>query len=450
MKLTTLNKIFAGILAAGSLSQVARAQSADALIDKLVSKGVLTVDEANDLREETDKGFESAYQVKSGLPDWVTTLRIGGDFRGRYEAFYSDDPRWSDRTRFRYRIRPGIVATIKDNFEVGFRLTSSEPTGTFGGDPISGNTTFQDNASKKFVYIDLAYAKWTAINNATWSGTLALGKMENPYVFSDMIFDADYTPEGFGQQVAFHLSPDHSLKLNAGEFVLDEINQSGNGLRASEDSYMLGAQVRLDSTWSKHIASTIGFGFLMITADQSLTEGAPAGPTVPNVNGIVNVAGNTRVNGLLVNNYNPWTADAAVTYTMDSFPMYNAAFPIRLAGEYLQNPAADDQNEAYSVGVTFGKAGKKGLWEVSYRWKHLEADAWWEEVVDSDFGTISPANGRYFAGTNVEGHIFKASYSPYDSLTFGITYFLTEQISGVPKGYDENMGRLQIDAVWKF
>jgi hypothetical protein len=432
-----------GLLALTSVG--AQAQSSDALIDKLVQKGLLTADEAKDLREEADKGFDSAFQVKTGMPDWITSMRIGGDFRGRFEGFYSDDDRWSDRTRFRYRVRPSIIATIKDNFEVGFRLTSSEPQSNFGGDPISGNTTFQDNASKKFVYVDLAYAKWTAINNATWSAALALGKIENPYVFSDMIFDADYTPEGFAQQLAFNLAPEHSLKLNAGEFVLDEINQSANGLRASHDPYMLGAQVRLDSTWSKRIATTVGFGVLTVGADESLTEGAPAGPTVPNVN-----SGNTRVNGLLVNNYNPWIADAAFTYTLDSFPMYNTAFPIRFTGEYMHNPAAEEQNDAYSVGVTFGKAGKKGLWEVSYRWKHLESDAWWEEVVDSDFGTINPANGRYFAGTNVEGHIFKASYSPYDSLTFGITYFLTEQIAGVPKGYDEKMGRLQIDAVWKF
>src|SRR4051812_14114102 len=162
------------------------AQSSDALLDKLVDKGILTVKEANDLREESDKGFNSAYQVKSGVPDWVTNLRIGGDFRGRYEMFTSDDPTFTDRHRLRYRVRPGIVATIKDDFEVGFRLTSSEPQANFGGDPISGNTTFQDNGSKKFVYIDLAYAKWTAINNPLWSATLTIGKMENPFVFSDM------------------------------------------------------------------------------------------------------------------------------------------------------------------------------------------------------------------------------------------------------------------------
>ena len=470
------------LMAVASVST--QAQSADAIIDKLVDKGILTVDEAKELREESDQNFGSAYQVKSGMPDWVTSLRIGGDFRGRYEMFNSDDPTFVDRHRFRYRVRPGIVATIQDNFEAGFRLTSSEAQGTFGGDPISGNTTFQDNASKKFVYIDLAYGKWTAVNNALWSANFTVGKMENPFVFSDLVFDADYTPEGLSQQFNFNLSEAHQLKLNLGEFVLDEVSIS------SRDPFMFGAQMRLESVWNKHISTSLGIGALTISSEQNLNEtaagpsttvavvnnsgqvlntaggiydpadaaqriqtrsiaGAGASSAVPNIN-----SGNTRDGGVLANNFNPYIADAAFTYTLESFPMYHAAFPIRLGAEYMNNPAADDHNEAYSFGITFGKSGKKGLWDISYRWKHLQADAWYEEVVDSDFGGLRPSSGAtratYAAGTNVEGHIFKASYSPFDSLTLGVTYFLTELIANTPSDFDEKVGRLQVDAVWKF
>jgi hypothetical protein len=469
-------KLLPGAVLAALSCLSASGQSGDAIIDKLVDKGILTVDEANELKEEADKGFTSSYQVKSGIPDWVTSLRIGGDFRGRYEMFTTDEANFTDRHRFRYRIRPGIVATIKDNFEVGFRLTSSEAQGSFGGDPISGNTTFQDNASKKFVYIDLAYGKWTAINNALWSATLTVGKMENPFVFSDMVFDGDYTPEGLAQQFGFNLSDAHQIKLNFGEFALDEISTSNS------DPFMFGAQLRLESIWTKHIATSLGISALSITAEQNLSEtaagpatrvqvvdqagnpvldnagnpttreipGAAASSSVPNVN-----SGNTRSGGVLANNFNPWIADAALTYTLESFPRYNAPFPIRFTAEYMNNPAAEEHNEAYSFGVTFGKSGKKGLWDVSYRWKHLQADAWYEEVVDSDFGGLRPASGTplrsaYASGTNVEGHIFKATYSPFDSLTIGVTYFLAELIANVPADFDEKIGRLQLDAVWKF
>jgi hypothetical protein len=451
-------------LAALVAARSSYAQSADALIDKLVDKGILSVKEANDLREETDKGFNAAYQVKSGLPDWVTNLRIGGDFRARYDSIFSDNDGWPDRNRFRFRVRPGIYATLKDNFEVGFRLTSGEARDPFGGDPISGNVSYQDNASKKSIYIDQAFGKWTFLNNPSWFGSFTIGKMENPFVFSDMIFDPDYTPEGAAQQFGYNINESHGLKLNLGEFVLDEVSASNS------DPYMFGAQLRLESVWTPHIATSIGLSALAITAEQNLQEtpassfqvvdttGAtrtvttPASSAVPNVN-----TGNTRVNGVLANNFNPLIADVALTYTLDSFPLYNAAFPIRVGGEYANNPAGGDKNEAYSFGVTLGKSGKKGLWDLAYKWKHMERDFWYEEVVDSDFGGFYPptpttAVGRptYGPGTNLEGHVIRANYSFYDSLTFGVTYYLAHILDGDPPGFDKNVNRIQVDAIWKF
>ena len=143
------------------------------------------------------------------------------------------------------------MVTIKDNFEVGFRLTSSEPDSSlndggasedtqFGGDPISGNTTFTDNASKKFVYIDLAYGKWTPVNTDFWSAAFTIGKMQNPFSLSDLVFDSDYTPEGLAQQFSFALAEAHQLELNLGQFALEE---AGN---LAKDSYMLGAQARVE------------------------------------------------------------------------------------------------------------------------------------------------------------------------------------------------------------
>ena len=416
----------------------AHGETADALIDKLIDKGILTVDEAKELREEADKGFDSAYQIKSGLPDWVTSLRVGGDFRARYDMIHSDHHEFTDRHRFRYRVRPGIWAKLRDNFEVGFRLTSGEPVGNFGGDPISGNSTFQNNASKKFAYIDLAYVSWAAIDNDTWSSTLTVGKMENPWVFSDLVFDGDYTPEGFAQQFEFNLNEQHKLALNLGEFSLDELSGS------SRDPWLLGGQFRLESKWTERIGTRLGVGGLLITAEESLSEPPGGTPAVQDVN-----TGNTRNAGVLTENYNPIIADAAFTYTLDDFWGYKGKFPIRVATEYLNNPGADDENEGYSVGVTFGKSGKKGLWDIEYRWKHLESDAWYEEMVDSDSAALFPgASAR--AGTNIEGHVIRASYSPYDSLTIGVTYFLMERITGVTRELDEELNRVLVDAMWRF
>ena len=94
----------------------ASAQSSDALIDKLVEKGILSVKEANELRAETDKGFSQAYSVKSGMPEWVNSLKFTGDLRLRYDGIYNDDPGFVDRQRFRYRLRFGATAILNDHF----------------------------------------------------------------------------------------------------------------------------------------------------------------------------------------------------------------------------------------------------------------------------------------------------------------------------------------------
>src|SRR5438034_11284558 len=117
MRTKSLNKVLAAaalasLACAGSL----KAQSSDALIDKLVEKGILTVKEANELREETEKNFNQAYSVLSGMPDWVTALKFNGDFRGRFEGHSSENENFVDRYRLRYRLRFGVTATLFDNF----------------------------------------------------------------------------------------------------------------------------------------------------------------------------------------------------------------------------------------------------------------------------------------------------------------------------------------------
>jgi len=120
--------------------------------------------------------------------------------------------------------------------------------------------------------------------------------------------------------------------------------------------------------------------------------------------------------------------------------------------------------------VTLGKAGRQGTWELSYRYKRLEQDAWYEEFVDSDFGayyryaplevpgvpgtsTLSGRKSGYNAGTGIKGHLIKVSYSPADSTTVSASIFLTELINplSVPGvDTDSSMFRLQVDAIWKF
>lgn len=429
---------------------IANAQSADALMDKLVEKGVLSVKEANDLREQADKNFTTAYSVKSGLPEWVSALRFNGDFRGRIDGIYAEDNGFTDRSRARYRLRFGAVASLFNNFEVGLRLGSGELDSypRSGIDPISNNQTFSNNGSKKGIFIDQAYAKWTALNSEAGTASLIFGKMENPFVFSDILFDQDYTPEGLAVQTSFPLSDKHTLKPTAAAFMLDEL--AGE----VDDPMLFAGQVRLDSAWSKKISTTAGVSILSIANEEFLTN-----TDVPNVN-----AGNTRNDlGAPAYDFHPVVGDLGFTYLLDSFPMAKGAFPIRVGGDYIYNEGAPSEadNTAWSAGVTFGKAGKKGAWEIGYTYKWVGANAWWEELADSDFGAYYPSalanSGRsaeYSAGTNLKGHVTRIAYSPLDSLTLSLKWAFVDQISSrdtsAEGGFNGKTHRLQLDAMLKF
>jgi len=457
--------LFAGTVALMALTTTSRAQTAgDALIDKLEQKGILTSEEAKDLREENSQdfagnftnSFDSAFSKKTGMPDWVTDYKLSGDFRGRFEDFTSDNPNFVDRIRFRYRLRAGLTVDMKDNLQVGFRLGTGDPVTGFGtqtGNPLSNNSSFQDNGTKKFVYIDTAYGKWTPLSGGDWTLSTIFGKMDNPFQFTPMVFDSDLTPEGGAAQGSYKINDSHSISFVGAAFILDEEKAS------SQDPFLYGGQMVWNAKWSPKWTSSLGAGAFNIVNDKMLTTA-----NVPYVN-----QGNTRTaGGTLVKDYNPLIADASVTYTLETFPFYNGAFPVRLAAEYMENPGASGNNRGYWGGVTFGKSGKKQTWDLLYRYEYLEADAWYDQLVDDDNGAyyqtaptgaplgsaFSGTSYGWFGGTNIKGHLVKFNYSITDSLTFSMTCFINDLIN---PGLNAPLGEPQshaihafADLMWKF
>src|SRR2546426_5687003 len=133
-------------------------------------------------------------------------------------------------------------------------------------------------------------------------------------------------------------------------------------------------------------------------------------------------------------------------------------FPIKLGGEFMKNPGANTQNEAWTAGLTVGKAGRKGLWDISYAYKIIRPDAWFEEFPDDDFTGLyqvgPPGSGfgaGFRGGTNVKGHIVKANYSLFDSTTFTVTYYHGELVNNPnPGGASSAVDHLLVDLMWRF
>jgi Putative porin len=455
-------QLSAALLAAAAgmtFATIGHAQSVEGLLNKLVDKGILTQAEADGLRSESTNTATSSFSSKITGAAWIKDLKFGGDFRGRFEENNADNPAYFTRDRFRYRLRVGVTAKLLDGFDIGLRLASGDPmtggaiNGNPGGLPITANQTMGSLESRKFIWIDAAYAKWTPVHDETWTVTGIIGKMDNPFQLSNMVWDYDINPEGGAFQLACNITDKHTLKGNGAFFVLDEINQGVNAvptLQPSHDPYLYGFQALLESKWSPKFDTSLGVAFFDIAHGDSLNARAQ-----PFYN-----SGNTRdANGFLVYDFNPIIGTASATYKLAKFPLYRGEFPLKLIGEYMENPGASANNKAYRVGGVLGKAGKKGTWEISYRYQRLEADAWFDALVDDDNGafyavgnpqmTGTGKTSGWYGGTNVRGHLVQATYSFTDFFNLMFTYYLNDLIINVP-GQSSGASHFMVDLNWKF
>jgi hypothetical protein len=446
-KTTTKVAIFAGAAALMALTPQTHAQSSvDALLNKLEQKGILSVDEADQLKAENAQDsaadFNKALGAKFPMPDWITSYKFSGDFRGRMDERTTSNPAQEDNMRLRYRLRFGLDVNMKDNLMVGFRLGTGDAPGPLGGNGLSNNTTLQGNGTKKFIYVDTAYGKWTPINDGTWMVAGTIGKMNQPFMETPMIFDPDYTPEGGALQSTYKINGKNSLAFNGAAFVL-----AYSGTASQNMSFVYGGQVLWNANWTDKISSSLGVAAYDIVNRDLLTT-ANAG------NG--NKGNALDANGAPYYNLNPVVVDASVTYKLDSFPLYPGAFPIKLIGEYINNPGAPNSggivgsapsgNQGYYAGFVLGQAGKKGTWDVGYRYEAVDANAWFAQIINDDNLAY---NGGFAGGTNIKGHLFTADYALTDALLFSFTCY-DNSLIGNTTGSNSHAIHAMADLMWKF
>jgi hypothetical protein len=162
---------------------------------------------------------------------WYDRIKFGGDLRLRYEGFWYpeqfDDGR---RDRFRFRLRVGMKAQVKDNLEVGFRLVSGNPD-----NPISDNQSFDSGFDKTTIAISDAYVKYAATDFFDFYG----GKFRPKGVWSatDFEWDDDLSVEGLFQAFGWKFGGAvKKLDFNIWQYVM---NESGSG----SDSFNFGGQI---------------------------------------------------------------------------------------------------------------------------------------------------------------------------------------------------------------
>ena len=143
----------AGALAAiAAVSRGLCADASDPLLDMLIKKGILTEQEAKDIKTEADTNAVPISASKWKLSDSIKSIGLFGDVRFRYEYRGADNPTalaqsTSDtyrRERFRYAFRAGIRGDLFDDFNYGVRIETSSSARsswvTFGDDNTTPST----------------------------------------------------------------------------------------------------------------------------------------------------------------------------------------------------------------------------------------------------------------------------------------------------------------------
>jgi len=136
----------------------------------------------------------------------IGPLSFSGDFRLREDAFFGGP---SDRSLQQnlqnYRLRFNVDIQLSDDFSGGFTLASGNIN-----DPTSTNQTLTGFYARKPISLDRAFIQYRPKYFKPLR--LVAGKFTYPWYNTELTWDKDLNPEGFGQTLNFELTSTPVLK----------------------------------------------------------------------------------------------------------------------------------------------------------------------------------------------------------------------------------------------
>lgn len=436
------------LAAAVLIGAAAPAQANDAILDLLVKKGVVSQREANDIREQADADMAKQVEVnnKTKVAPFLQSMEWAGDMRLRGEYFSFGDgvtngPNNNDRLRFRYRLRFGFVSKLQDWATVGVKLAS-------GNENVSANQTMGSYGSRKPVGIDQAYvavtppfADWMTVTGGKFDSKL----MWQPAFGSPLVYDNDNSFEGVHERLEYSFGEQKQYTVfgSFGQFIQNE-NAAANDVYLLD--FLLGLQAKTGP-----VKTTIAGGTYYTQNLGGVNRAAAettAGGEANNGNAI-SAAGN------YVDDFRVFYGRGETAWTINEKKFFGTPNLLTFSGEYLQNINGGWERTGYgtrgwSGQIAYGATKKQGEWMVGYQYKRLEANATWDMLTDSDWGSSG--------GTDRKGHVFMATYNIRDWWSLGMKTFVTEKISRSAGGTGGAAGanspadilRVQVDTVVKF
>lgn len=440
-------------------------QDANALLDLLVRKKLITAQDAAEVRAEMAKEAKAKSKstsapattststvpiTTSSSEKWklstpITEIELYGDARVRYEIRngenVSDDT--LQRNRERYRLRLGLRGTLADDWFFGVRLETSQSarsTNVTIADDTSGSSAGGGGPFAKGsdgINVGQAYLGYKGFPDIT----LTVGRMPNPMVTTVMTWDPDINPEGLAEQwkhtftVPFgggesqstpsfskeetsvagskRQSDGSNLKidvfLNFGQFVYDDANPE-NPIGPSPkripntDAFLLAWQAGAKFTFPNSLYAQIAPAFYNYTGAGDTFNTTFSGDPGKNQTGI---------NNLLV-----FDLPAEIGWKLGDIPMrFFADFSVNLNGDdraaAAGHPGKGDQRYAYQIGAGIGQLKKKNDWQLNVFWQHQEQFALDPNLVDTEFWDTK---------LNLEGVGVTAAYMLSDAVWVQLLY----------------------------
>jgi len=309
----------------------------------------------------------------------ASRLAVAGDLRLRTQRDSSNDHA-PDRHSGQVRGRLGATYAVNDVVSIGTRLV----TGDYN-DPNSVDVQLSNFSNKFQTSLDLAYAKLD-YGSAQFYG----GKIPQPFVRTELVWDGDVTPQGISANYKLPLAGGGAFKANALYYVIDE-------QAAGPDSTMAGAQFVYESPalgpWKFDTAAAYYHYSLGSTA------GADAGDFRTNLR---------KPNGSYLSQFHLGDLIVGASYTG-----FGERWPLRIVGDYVHNfGAATDADTGYGIDVLLGRTSKVGDWRVGYGYAAAETDA--------VFSAFSQDNTSL--ATNYRQHMLSADYVIYPGTSINATW----------------------------
>jgi hypothetical protein len=458
---------------------------------------------ANGLREDTvDAVLGQARQERWGMPgvtpEWVDRIKWKGDFRLRAQVDRFDDQNsiffydfqkineeggraaagtevflntTEDRERLRVRARLAMDAKITSGVKAGFRISTGNEN-----DPVSTNQTLGNSFNKYSIVFDRVYIKYDDVDADSYPYlTLLGGRMPNPWLSTDLVWDSDVAFDGVAGTYRMNLrgsdslmdmtEDDRTLMITVGAFPLQEVELS------DDDKWLFGAQLQFEFVSESQSIFNVGLAYYDYENIQGQVNNVPFDDTLDYTAPQFMQKGNTIFdirtdpNGIqelygLASDYD--LVSFTVNYDIANFAPYHivlkgdyvknigydkAKIEERLQGrspadQFLGDPSKDrleEKTTGFSAKVKFGwpKVTFPGNWDVSIAYKYLERDAVLDAFTDSDF---------HLGGTNAKGYIVGAQYGLMENTWLSFRYLSSDEIDGPPLGIDT----YQLDINGKF